>query len=207
MAGRLTPKQELFVREYLVDLNATQAAIRAGYSPKTAHVIGNENLNKPEIQTAISVAKEQRAKRVDITADRVLQELAKIAFADVSDLVEQDEETGRTRLRALKQLPGGVISEITERPGKDGPVMTVKLWDKGQALAKLGQHLGLFDKEAPPPPAPVVNVNLNLGEIVREEMRRVLADVPRTLDEIARRHPIPPPPPGVKVGPATREGE
>ncbi|WP_255551747.1 terminase small subunit [Erythrobacter crassostreae] len=69
----MTPKQEAFVREYLVDLNATQAAIRAGYSKRTAHVIGHENLTKPEIAAAIEVAMNDRAKRTEITADYVLE--------------------------------------------------------------------------------------------------------------------------------------
>lgn len=69
----MTPKQEGFVREYLVDLNATQAAMRAGYSKRTAHVIGHENLSKPEIAAAIETAMNERAKRTEITADYVLE--------------------------------------------------------------------------------------------------------------------------------------
>jgi len=69
----LTPKQALFVKEYLVDLNATQAAIRAGYSEKTAQVIGSENLSKPLIQAAIAEGTKARAAKVDISAEYVLQ--------------------------------------------------------------------------------------------------------------------------------------
>lgn len=69
----MTPKQKAFVREYLVDLNATQAAIRAGYSKRTAHVIGHENLKKPEIAAAIEVAMNERTKRTEITVDYVLE--------------------------------------------------------------------------------------------------------------------------------------
>lgn len=83
----LTPKQEAFVREYLVDLNATQAAVRAGYSKKTAYSVGHENLTKPEIQAAISSAKEARAERVDITADMVLAQWWKLATADPNAIV------------------------------------------------------------------------------------------------------------------------
>lgn len=72
MAGTLTPKQQAFVREYLVDLNATQAAIRAGYSKKTAGVVGHENLNKPDIAKAIQIEMDKRAARTEITADYVL---------------------------------------------------------------------------------------------------------------------------------------
>ena len=70
----MTPKQEAFVAEYLIDLNATQAAIRAGYSEATAYSIGNENLSKPEIATAIAKAKELRATECGIDAAWVLRE-------------------------------------------------------------------------------------------------------------------------------------
>lgn len=71
----LTDKQQRFVQEYLVDLNATQAAIRAGYSQKTAGSVGFENLKKPEIQAAIAKAKEKRLSRINITQDMVVKEV------------------------------------------------------------------------------------------------------------------------------------
>ena len=84
----LNPKQQRFVDEYLVDLNATQAAIRAGYSVDTAGSIGHENLKKPEIQLAIAEARKQQQERTGITADRVLREIAHVALADARELVE-----------------------------------------------------------------------------------------------------------------------
>lgn len=84
----LNPKQQRFVDEYLVDLNATQAAIRAGYSVDTAGSIGHENLKKPEIQLAIAEARKQQQERTGITADRVLLEIAHVALADARELVE-----------------------------------------------------------------------------------------------------------------------
>ncbi|MEB2275881.1 terminase small subunit [Bacillus sp. ILBB4] len=84
---KLTPKQKRFVEEYLVDLNATQAAIRAGYSEKTAEAIGHENLRKPKIKMFIDEALKTRAHRAEISADKVLQELAAIAFANATDVV------------------------------------------------------------------------------------------------------------------------
>lgn len=86
----LTPKQKLFVDEYLVDLNATQAAIRAGYSEKTAYSIGNENLMKPEIAKAIQNAQQKRQERTEITQDCVVQEIADNAFRPASDAQESD---------------------------------------------------------------------------------------------------------------------
>lgn len=84
----LTAKQQRFVDEYLVDLNATQAAIRAGYSADTAGAIGHENLKKPEIQLALQEARKEQQKRTGITADAVLLEIANVAMADARELVE-----------------------------------------------------------------------------------------------------------------------
>ena len=98
---RLTAKQDRFVEEYLVDLNATQAALRAGYSEKTARSIGAENLSKPDIEKAIADALEARRLRTEITQDRVLEELAAIAFAP---LPEVREVKMSDRLVALDKL-------------------------------------------------------------------------------------------------------
>lgn len=75
----MTPKQQRFVQEYLIDCNATQAAIRAGYSEKTAYSIGQENLNKPEIADAIEAANKASAEEAGITRDRILRGLLKEA--------------------------------------------------------------------------------------------------------------------------------
>lgn len=84
----LTPKQALFVAEYLKDLNATQAAIRAGYSEKTAYSIGNENLRKPEIAEAIQKGAGDRIKAAESTAEDVIRDFHLIASGDVNELVE-----------------------------------------------------------------------------------------------------------------------
>src|ERR671917_133303 len=82
----LTPKQERFVGEYLKDLNATQAATRAGYSPSSAAEIGYENLRKPQIAAAISGAFKARAERTQVEADRVVLELARNGFSDMREI-------------------------------------------------------------------------------------------------------------------------
>lgn len=87
-ARGLTPKQQRFVEEYLIDLNATQAAIRAGYSVRTARSIGDENLSKPDIATAIAAAKAERSKRTKITADQIVQQLSDIVTSDLNELVQ-----------------------------------------------------------------------------------------------------------------------
>ena len=99
----LTEKQKRFVYEYLIDLNATQAAIRAGYSPKTAYSMGQRLLKKVEIQAAIQEAMSERQKRTEITQDKVLEEIGKVAFHDAADHSESDLKYSN-KLKALELL-------------------------------------------------------------------------------------------------------
>lgn len=161
--AKLTPKQKRFVEEYLIDLNATQAAIRAGYSPKTVKSIGQENLTKPDLQKAITRAMEERSRRTQITQDRVLKELAKIAFSNGSDfakvvtkpVIKQtiNETTGEWEEKEVQQQ----FVELTDtdqlsedkkaaiagiKEGKFG--IEVQSCDKVKALELIGKHLGMF---------------------------------------------------------------
>ena len=86
----LTKKQKRFVEEYLIDLNATQAAIRAGYSPDTAQQMGSENLSKPVIKNAIDKALAERSRRIRLNHDRAFQEIAKLAFLNPIDVIDMD---------------------------------------------------------------------------------------------------------------------
>lgn len=137
----LTKKQKLFVDEYLVDLNATQAAIRAGYSEKAAHDIGSENLRKPNIEKEIQKRMADRERRTEITQDRVLQELAKIGFADVTNFVTIEHDC--VKIRATADMPSDKIGAIAGiKEGANG--IEIKLNDKGKALELIGRHLGMF---------------------------------------------------------------
>lgn len=137
----MTKKQKRFVEEYLIDLNATQAAIRAGYSPHTAKDIGCENLAKPNIAAAVSQAMAERSRRTGINQDRVLQELARIGFAKITDVV--DPETAKIRPDASDD-DLACIQSIKIKPSEFGTEREVKLYDKKSALVDLGKHLGLF---------------------------------------------------------------
>ena len=140
----LTIKQTRFVQEYLLDLNATQAAIRAGYSVRTAASIGHENLRKPEIARAIAEDTGARAARLGITTDRVLEELAKIAFSDIRQVATW---TARDlTLKPASELShdqSAIVSQIAQTA--DGR-LSVKLHSKLDALEKLARHLGLYDR-------------------------------------------------------------
>ena len=138
----MTKKQKRFVEEYLIDLNATQAAIRAGYSPDTAKSIGSENLTKPDIQARIAKAMAERSRRTSVNADRVLMELAKIAFVNASDVIDAD--TATVRADALPEDTAAIQSVKVKTFGEDGLEREIKMADKLKALELLGKHLGMF---------------------------------------------------------------
>lgn len=144
--ARLTEKQKRFVEEYLNDLNATQAAIRAGYSPNTANRIGSENLTKPDVKNAIQKAIAARQERTKITQDRVLQELAGIAFANGADFVKV---VGHGAAQMVEIMPTDEL-DSDKRAAISGIEETkygikVSTCDKVRALELLGKHLGMFD--------------------------------------------------------------
>lgn len=166
----LTPKQARFVEEYLVDLNATQAAIRAGYSEKTAEVIGYENLRKPQISEVIAQRMADRAQRTEITQDKVLRELAKIGFSDIRRAVgwgasvaeaDSDEPTpGSVWLIPSEQIDAETSAAISE-VSQTAQGIKIKLHDKRAALVDIGRHLGMFkDKieHTGPDGGPIQNV-------------------------------------------------
>ena len=144
-ARKLTPKQAEFVRQYLVDLNATQAAIRAGYSEKTAYRIGAELLQKTSVAEAIAAAQAKREQRTEITADRVVAELAKIAFADPRELMEWGPEGVKLKDSAdLTEGQAAAIAGVSENITQNGSSLKLKRHDKVKALELLGRHLGMF---------------------------------------------------------------
>ncbi len=149
----LTPKQARFVEEYLIDLNATQAAIRAGYSRKAADQIGWENLKKPEVEAAISAAMKKRSERVEVTQDQVVDEYRKLAFANMLDYMRvQDDGSAYTDLSTVTREQMAAIQEITvdeytEGKGEDARAVKrvkIKMIDKKTALDSLARHLGMF---------------------------------------------------------------
>ena len=138
----MTKKQKRFVEEYLIDLNATQAAIRAGYSPDTAKSIGCENLTKPDIKAHIAKAMAERSMRTGVNADRVIIELAKIAFVNAMDVI--DQKTATVREDASADDTAAIQSVKVKSFGEDGLEREIKMADKLKALELLGKHLGMF---------------------------------------------------------------
>jgi phage terminase small subunit len=162
----MTPKQQLFVDEYLIDLNATQAAIRAGYSEDTAYSQGQRLLKNVEIADAVRKAMDERSERTKFTADQVLAELAKIGFSDIrkavkwfsqANIAQVDETEGeiedgsirfavanQVELVSSDEIDDDTAAAISEVSMTDKGGLKVKLHDKRAALVDLGRHLKLF---------------------------------------------------------------
>lgn len=138
----MTKKQKRFIEEYLIDLNATQAAIRAGYSPDSAGQIGEQNLKKLEIANAIAKAMAERSRRTGINQDRVLTELAKIGFAKITDVI--DPKTATIKENASED-DLACIQSVKIKPNEWGTEREIKLCDKRAALELIGRHLGMWN--------------------------------------------------------------
>lgn len=162
----MTNKQKRFCEEYLIDLNATQAAVRAGYSTSTAGAIGAENLKKPQIRACIDKALAKQSKRTGVTADRVVRELAKVAFVNSDDVVDFNSAT--VKPDASKDDTAAIASvRVKTIPTKDGDGVEreIKLADKLKALELLGKRYGLFTD----------NVNVSGEGVVQ-----IVDDIPKT---------------------------
>lgn len=162
--AKLNERQERFCNEYLIDLNATQAAIRAGYKEKTAYSMGQRLLKNVEVQNYIQERKQDRVERTEITQDKVIRELALIAFsnaADYANVVErqaildgvplEDKDGNPVMYRTVEPVLTAELTEDQKRAlsvikrGKDG--FEVRPYDKVRALELLGKHLGLFEEK------------------------------------------------------------
>ena len=192
--AKLTAKQQRFCDEYLIDLNATQAAIRAGYSPKGMNKRVSRMMANEGIQAYIKERQKELEERTEITQDSVLHELALIAFAKASDyarVVEKDamvevdghmvpvldEDGNQVKYRTVEPI---LTDELTEdqkkaiaviKKGRDG--FEIKPYSKIQALELLGKHLGMFTEKVE-----VKNTTPNVFEgLTTEELKKLIDDV------------------------------
>lgn len=142
--AKLTDKQQCFVDEYLIDLNATQAAIRAGYSAKTADQQGSRLLANVKVKQAVAEKQAQRSKRTGVNQDRVVLELAKVAFAKITDIVDSNgrikEDASPDDLACIESI------KYKESDNEYGGSVEreVKIASKLKALELLGKHLGMW---------------------------------------------------------------
>ena len=155
----LSPKQKRFVAEYLIDLNATQASIRAGYSLRRAAQNGYELLRKGPVAQAVAARQAELADRIGVTVERIVTELARIGFSDIRDVVQwrtvpavSDAEDGGTNARAIyvvevksaDELTPQAAAAIAELSLQPSGAFRIRLHDKRAALVELGKHLGIF---------------------------------------------------------------
>lgn len=154
MSLKLTPKQKLFCKYYLISLNATDAAIKAGYSKKTANRIGTENLSKPVIREYLESQMKSKEQELDISVDRILRELASIAFLDISEFYNDDgtlkniKQIDETARRAIQSITTREEQGATVEDGEIKPqffnVNNIKANDKLKALELLGKYHSIF---------------------------------------------------------------
>lgn len=151
----LNPRYQRFVDEYVMDLNATKAAIRAGYAPKSADVTGSSLLGIQRIRHAVDAALERRALRLEISQDRILRELASIAYASQQTFASWGPEGVTLRSSdALLPEDAAAVSEVSESKTKEGGTIRFKLHNKTEALKLLGQHVGMFNNKNDPDASP-----------------------------------------------------
>lgn len=150
---KLTPKQERFCEEYVIDMNGTQAAIRAGYSENSANEQAAQLLAKLSIQNKVKELRAEISQRTEITADNVVKELAKIGFMTIDEIYTDTNSLKDIRSLSDKAKAAVAGVKVTEKTyGKDDNETTektteIKLWDKGKALVELGKHLGIFKED------------------------------------------------------------
>jgi phage terminase small subunit len=154
--ARLTKRQELFCREYIIDMNGKEAAIRAGYKPDNAKVVASAMLAKPEIRFQVAKLQEKSFERLDLTAQRVLYELACIAFANAQDFTrigpDGEPELDMSKMSREQWAAIGEYNEDATGGQNDGERRLIvrrkiKMLDKVGALGLLGKHFKLFTEK------------------------------------------------------------
>lgn len=161
----MTRKRDRFVKEYLIDLNATQAAIRAGYSPKTANEQGARLLANVSVQEAIAKAMAERSKRTGISQDRVIQELARIAFVNPQNVINPKDASVKADATEddLACIQSVKVKTMDGAKGKSVE-REVRLNDKMKALELLGKHLGMFKDKLEVDADMDLNITIDYGE-------------------------------------------
>ncbi len=160
--AKLNERQQRFVDEYLIDLNATQAAIRAGYSVRTANEQGARLLANVSIQSEISKKMAERSRRIGVSQDRIVLELAKVAFINAADVI--DPENAMIREGATIDDTAAIQSvKVKVIPTKEGEGVEreIRLNDKLKALELLGKHLGMWNDK--------MDVNVSIPIVISGE--------------------------------------
>lgn len=162
MAKRqLSEQRQRFVDEYLIDLNGTQAAIRAGYSPKTAQEQASRLLSNVMVQQAVAERMAERSRRTGVNQDRIILELAKIGFAKITDVIDSD--TAKIKADASAD-DLACIQSVKIKPNEWGIEREIRLYDKKSALELLGKHFGMFKDKLDINMDMDLNISIDYGE-------------------------------------------
>lgn len=146
MVKKLSEKKRVFCEEYIIDINGARAARDAGYPAKTANVRAAQLITEPEVQLYLNKLITARSERTQISADRVLQELARVGFVDPRNIMNMDEN-GNVSFKSTEEMStddAACIKEISQTVTDAGGSTSIKLYDKLSALEKIGKHLKLF---------------------------------------------------------------
>jgi phage terminase small subunit len=182
------PREARFIQEYLLDLNAAGAARRAGYSAHTATEQGYELLSKPHVQAQVALAEAERAERTQITAEKALVEIARLAFVDATRIFADDGT-----LLPVQDWPIAVKKAVTalkvRTDATGAQILEVKFADKGKMLTLLARHLGLISDRRDAP--------MDISDLLKSvllEMQEREGSAARTATPEAEWAPLPPAP-------------
>lgn len=169
----MNDRHRVFAREYLIDLNGTAAAIRAGYKASAAKGIASRLLRKPEIAALVTQGQERRAEKKRITSDRVIEELGRVAFADIRNFIDWGPEGVKLRRKTVLDADDAAAIADVEAKGSNGAIGRLKLYDKLAALNALARHLGMIGGRT----ALRTHDDTEAGRQARAELRARLARI------------------------------
>ncbi|MDP4109602.1 MAG: terminase small subunit [Bacillota bacterium] len=164
MLQKLTAKQQRFAEEFLVDLNASQAAIRAGYSARSAYESAHQNMQNPRVRAYLDQMMAKLSRRTGVSQERIVRELARVAFVNAADVI--DFSTASVSSQASSDDTAAIAAiKVKNTPTSEGECSDceIKLLDKLKALELLGKHMGMFTDN--------VNISADMGV-------QILNDIP-----------------------------
>jgi phage terminase small subunit len=160
----MTEKQKKFCDEYLIDLNATQAAIRAGYSPDSAEQVGYQLLHKTSVSRVINMKIAERSRRTGVNADRVVRELARLGFANIKNIANDDASLNCSASDDDLAAVQSVRVKKSDFENGSAVEREVKIYDKNKALELLGRHLGMWNDKISLDADMNLNITIDYGE-------------------------------------------
>lgn len=173
---KLTDKQKQFCEEYLIDLNATQSAIRAGYSEKTAYSIGGENLNKPEIKEYIGELKKKRSEIVSLSQQDILKELKNFAYSDITKTINLTPDEVKALPVEIRRMIVSYEHTIDEYEGRTIERIKLKFADKLKVFEMLNKHTGFYEEDNKQ-----IGDAMNRTELTAEQVKRIAEQVEKEI--------------------------